>query len=133
MIKEKKEEKPGWNKWLIVSDIYSKNSNFKEGSLFIQLTKMCKGSKKYNKSNKENFLERQKNYNEKKLEKEKKLKEMLQKEKEDEIKKNNILLIKNEEKKENSENNKKETNRTVSDLFEWEEKRKSKNKGKRKN
>lgn len=37
---ECKEEKPGWNKWLIVSDIYSKNSNFKEGSLFIQLTKI---------------------------------------------------------------------------------------------
>jgi hypothetical protein len=66
---ECKEEKPGWNKWLIVSDIYSKNSNFKEGSLFIQLTKinnnLCQLTiiqKNYQAKNAEEFREISKDF-----------------------------------------------------------------------
>ena len=56
---ECKEEKPGWNKWLIVSDIYSKNSNFKEGSLFIQLTII---QKNFQAKNAEEFREISKDF-----------------------------------------------------------------------
>ena len=35
-----REEKPGWNKWLIICEFSLKNSDTKEGSLLIQLTKI---------------------------------------------------------------------------------------------
>ena len=35
-----REEKPGWNKWLIICEFERKNSNMKEGSLLFQLTKI---------------------------------------------------------------------------------------------
>lgn len=35
-----KEEKPGWNKWLIICEFSQKNSETKDGSLLIQLTKI---------------------------------------------------------------------------------------------
>ena len=35
-----REEKPGWNKWLIICEFSKKNSNTKEGSLLFQLTKI---------------------------------------------------------------------------------------------
>ena len=104
-----------------------------EKEIYTYKPKMSKGSKKYNESKKENFLERQKNYNEKKAQKEEKLKEALKKQQEDEIKENNFLLKKRhdkkkEETKESSEkkNNKEEVDKTINDLFEWEEKRKKK-------
>ena len=35
-----REEKPGWNKWLIICEFSRKNSNTKEGSILFQLTKI---------------------------------------------------------------------------------------------
>ena len=35
-----KKEKPGWNKWLIVCEFSRKNSNIKEGTILIQITKI---------------------------------------------------------------------------------------------
>lgn len=35
-----REEKPGWNKWLIICEVSRKNSNTKEGSILFQLTKI---------------------------------------------------------------------------------------------
>jgi hypothetical protein len=52
---------------------------------------MCKGSKKYNEAITNDFFERQKKYTEKINEKDEKLKEILKKREEDEIKENNIL------------------------------------------
>ena len=37
---ECREDKPGWNKWLIVFNYYKKNSDSKEGIIIIQLTKI---------------------------------------------------------------------------------------------
>ena len=104
-----------------------------EKELYTYKPKMCKGSQKYNESKKEDFYERQKKYNERKAQKEEKLKEAIKKQQEDEIKENNILLTrknekKKEETKESSEkkNNKEVVDKTIKDLFEWEEKRKKK-------
>ena len=52
---------------------------------------MCKGSKKYNEAISNDFFERQKKYTEKINEKDEKLKEILKKREEDEIKENNNL------------------------------------------
>ena len=60
---------------------------------------MCKGSKKYNEAISNDFFERQKKYTEKINEKDEKLKEILKKREEDEIKENNILLQRKEEEK----------------------------------
>ena len=103
-----------------------------EKELYTYKPKMCEGSKKYNESKKDTFFERQKNYNEKKTQKEEKLKETIKKQQEDEIKENNILLKKrNDKKKEETKetsdkNNKADVDKTIKDLFEWEEKRKKK-------
>ena len=106
--------------------------------------KMCKGSKKYNESKKDNFFERQKNFNEKKNQKEEKLKEIIKKKQEDEIKENNILLKKNRKKKhkkgksdvnetsEKQNNKKEEVEKTIKKFFEWEEQRKKKIEDKKK-
>ena len=106
--------------------------------------KMCKGSKKYNESKKDNFFERQKNFNEKKNQKEEKLKEIIKKKQEDEIKENNILLKKNGKKKhrkgksdvnetsEKQNNKKEEVEKTIKKFFEWEEQRKKKIEDKKK-
>ena len=103
-----------------------------EKQIYTYKPKMCKGSKKYNKSKKEDFFERQKNFKEKKTQKEEKLKETLKKQQEDELKENNILLKKNEEKKNDSERNKVNVKKTIKGLFKWEEQRKKKIEDKKK-
>ena len=83
--------------------------------------KMSKGSRKYNEGNKDNFFDRQKNFNEKKAQKEEKLKEILKKKEEEEIKKNNILL-KNDKKSDK----KVDIQSTINSLYDWEKQRKTK-------
>ena len=115
--------------------------------------KMDKNSIKINLKIKDNFLERQKMKDEQKKKKEEKLKEYLNKKKEDEINKNNFLLIKNNKgkNKDNNLNNsinlstsktsaktleknrKIEIKNAINKLYEWDIKRKEKINQKRKN
>ena len=97
-----------------------------EKQKFTYKPKMCKGSKKYNEGNKDNFFERQKNFEEKKKKKEEKIKEILKQKEEDEFKKDNILLKKKEEKKEDSKKNKENVDKTIKNLYEWDTQRKKK-------
>ncbi len=90
---------------------------------------MSEGSRKYNDQNETDFYERQKNFLEKKAEKEKNMKETLKKKQEDEINENNILKKKEEEKKEKKvdDSDKKATvEKSIKNLYDWEEKRKQK-------
>ena len=103
-----------------------------EKQKFTYKPKMCKGSIKYNEGNKDNFFERQKNFEEKKNKKEEKIKEILKKKEEDEFKKDNILLKKKEEKKEDSKKNKENVNKTIKNLYEWDSQRKKKLEDKKK-
>ena len=107
---------------------------------------MCKGSKKYNEAISNDFFERQKKYTEKINEKDEKLKEILKKREEDEIKENNILLQRKEEEKKKKKKKPKKKNENenenegekegeskkddkedrIKGLFEWDKERKKK-------
>ena len=87
---------------------------------------MSEGSRRFNDANEADFFERQKNFYEKRAKKEEKLKETLKKKKEDEINENNILKQKEEQKKKDAENNKANVEKTIKNLFDWDEQRKKK-------
>ena len=108
--------------------------------------KINKVSKKINLKMKDDFFERQKKREEQKKKREEKLREFLNKKKEDEINKNNPLLNKKNKRKnkennlntktissKTSDKNKKENiNNTITKLYEWDQKRKEKIDQKRK-
>ena len=104
-----------------------------EKEIYTYQPKMSEGSKKYNDQNETDFFERQKNFLEKKAEKEKNIKEALKKKQEDEINENNILKKKEEEKKEKEKEKKvddsekkAQVEKSIKKMYEWEEKRKEK-------
>ena len=100
-----------------------------EKEIYTYKPKMSEGSKKYNDQNETDFFERQKNFLEKKAEKEKSMKETLKKKQEDEINENNILKKKEEENKEkkvDDSEKKAKVEKSIKNLYEWEEKRKQK-------
>ena len=104
-----------------------------EKEIYTYKPKMSEGSRKYNDQNETDFFERQKNFLEKKAEKEKAMKETLKKKQEDEINENNILKKKEEEKKEKEKENKVDDSekkaqleKSIKKMYEWEEKRKEK-------
>ena len=100
-----------------------------EKEIYTYKPKMSEGSKKYNDQNETDFFERQKNFLEKKAEKEKSMKETLKKKQEDEINENNILKKKEEEKKEkkvDDSEKKAKVEKSIKKMYEWEEKRKQK-------
>jgi hypothetical protein len=91
-----------------------------------------KKNKKYEPESKDNFLERQKKYEEKIKLKEQRYKEELKKREQEKINKNNYLL----KKKKNENNEREETNinkkesvdidKTIKNLYEWDNQRKKK-------
>ena len=104
-----------------------------EKEIYTYKPQMSEGSRKYNDQNEMDFFERQKNFLEKKAEKEKNMKETLKKKQEDEINENNILKKKEEEKKEKEKENKVDDSekkaqleKSIKKMYEWEEKRKEK-------
>ena len=100
-----------------------------EKEIYTYKPQMSEGSKRYNEQNETDFFERQKNFLEKKAEKEKVIKEELKKKQEDEINENNILKKKEEEKKENKVDDsekKAQVEKSIKKMYEWEEKRKEK-------
>ena len=104
-----------------------------EKEIYTYKPQMSEGSRKYNDQNEMDFFERQKNFLEKKAEKEKSIKESLKKKQEDEINENNILKKKEEEKKEKEKENKVDDSekkaqleKSIKKMYEWEEKRKEK-------
>jgi len=100
-----------------------------EKEIYTYKPQMSEGSRKYNDQNETDFFERQKNFLEKKAEKEKSMKEELKKKQEDEINENNILKKKEEEKKENKVDDsekKAQVEKSIKKMYEWEEKRKEK-------
>ena len=125
-----------------------KKKEEEEKKLCSHKPKMDKNSIKINLKIKDDFLERQKIKDEQKRKKEEKLKEYINKKKQDEINKNNFLLTKRKGKnKDNNLNNsinlstsaKTEKNRkieiknAINKLFEWDTKRKERINQKRKN
>ena len=104
-----------------------------EKEIYTYKPQMSEGSKRYNEQNETDFFERQKNFLEKKAEKEKSIKEELKKKQEDEINENNILKKKEEEKKEKEKEKKvddsekkAQVEKSIKKMYEWEEKRKEK-------
>jgi len=104
-----------------------------EKEIYTYKPQMSEGSRKYNDQNETDFFERQKNFLEKKAEKEKAMKETLKKKQEDEINENNLLKKKEEEKKEKEKDKKvddsekkAQVEKSIKKMYEWEEKRKEK-------
>ena len=100
-----------------------------EKEIYTYKPEMSEGSRKYNDQNEMDFFERQKNFLEKKAEKEKAMKETLKKKQEDEINENNLMKKKEEEKKEkkvDDSEKKAQLEKSIKKMYEWEEKRKEK-------
>ena len=98
-----------------------------EKQLYTYRPLLNKKSKKYCSMDKDNFLERQKKYDEKMKEKEKRYIEDLKKKEQEEIDNNNCLLKKKNRKESDTKINKKESvDKMINDMYEWEKRRKEK-------